>query len=150
MARREYKQRDRRYVVEYVQQFIPERRAAFFNLRLGPPPEMGKTLYPELPESYWRVWKKWADAVVVTNDRIILVEGELRRPITALGEMVTYRDLIRQTPELAPYRDLPIEMHLVTPREDPDLIRTATEHGVKVVIFKPLWALDYLREVGLY
>jgi len=149
MPRKEYLQRDRRYVSEYVATHITDRKAAFFNLRLGPPPLEARRMYPELPEAYFRVWKKWADAVVVTSDRIILVEGELRRPVVALGEILTYRDLVIQTPELEPYKDLPVEMHLVTPREDPDLMAQAEKQGVKVVIYKPLWALDYLKELGM-
>jgi hypothetical protein len=148
MERKPYQQRDRRYVVEFVMNHFPGRVTAFFNLRVGPAPEEMRRAHPELPESYFRPWKRFVDAVVVTADELIVIEGELRRPITALGELQAYAENVRETPELRPYMDRRIRRILVTPREDPMILEDAARVGVEVVFYRPVWVLEYLRELG--
>lgn len=148
MERKESQQRERRYVVEFVQGHYPERIQVFYNMRLGPGPVELRRRYPDEPESAFKSWLKYADAVVVLARSLILVEAKIRRPIDAMGQLIHYKTLIAETPELAPWRDKPVELVLVTPREDMDLISTATGQGVNVMIYSPPWVLDYLKEIG--
>jgi hypothetical protein len=148
MSRKPYEHRDRRYVPEFVATHLQDRRAAFFNLRVGPAPEEMKRAHPDLPETYFRPWKYMVDAVVVTDKEIIVIEGELRRPSMKIGQLKMYGELVRQTPELAPYLDRPIRKILVTPREDPLLLDQAGREGVEVVFYRPLWVMEYLRTLG--
>lgn len=145
--RKPYVQRDRRYVVEYVEQFYPKTRA-WFNLRLGPPPISVAAAYPGLDvDRYARVWKKTCDAVVVTDQELVLIEGELRRPSEGLGELLVYRDLIRTTPELQPYQGRRIRTVLLCPVVDPTLTLQLQKHNIELVIYRPKWVEEYLKEV---
>ena len=147
VPRKPYVQRDRRYVAEYVDQVYP-RDKVFFNLRLGPAPIGVAEKYPGVDvDRYARVWKKTCDAVVVTENEVVLIEGELRRPLLALGELISYRDLLFQTPELAPYAKMPVKSILLCPVYDPTLELQLKEHNIETAVFRPKWVDDYLKEV---
>jgi len=148
--RDEYKQRERRYVPEFVTERWAERVAVFYNMAVGPAPEALHAANPEVSLENFRRWRFWIDAVVVLNSRMILIEGKIRTPAEGLGQLLLYRALLPQTPELAPYRHLDVEMVLVTPRPDPRVIGVAASLSIKVEIYRPQWVLDYLKEVQLY
>lgn len=142
-----YVQRDRRYVAEWVIENYPYAEV-FYNLRLGPPPAFISAAFPGVDVDRWaRVWKKTCDAVVITDEEIILIEGELRRPLLALGELLIYRDLLTTTPELTPYIGKRVRTVLLCPIEDPTLELTLREHKIEKELFRPPWVEQYLREV---
>ena len=147
VPRKPYVQRDRRYVAEYIDQLYPYAKV-WYNLRLGPPPIGVAEKYPGVDVNrYARVWKKTCDAVVVTENEVILIEGELRRPLLALGELISYRDLLFQTPELAAYAKMPVKSILLCPVYDPTLELQLKENKIEAVVFRPKWVDDYLEEV---
>lgn len=142
-----YVQRDRRYVAEWVIKNYPQAQV-FYNLRLGPPPAEIAAAYPGLDaDRYARVWKKTCDAVVITGDEIVLIEGELRRPLLALGELLIYRALLSTTPELKPYSRLPVRTILLCPIEDPTLEIQLRESKIEKAVYRPPWVDQYLKEV---
>ena len=149
MAKPPSKQRERRYVVEYVNAKFPDRRSAVYNSVIGPPPETLTAAHPEVPLQSFRRWRFYADAIVVMQDRLIIVEAKLRKPDRGLGALLMYQPLVKQTPELKPYINLPLEMRLVTPRPDPRVIATAAKHGIVVDVWAPDWVMAYLRELGM-
>lgn len=148
MAKKEYKQRERRYVPEYVNERYPERIAVFYNMAIGPAPEELAQRNPEIPLAHFRRWRFWIDAVVILKDRMLLLEGKLRKPAEGLGQLLLYRALLPQTPELEPYKLLPIDMVLITPRPDPRVIGVANSLGINIVIWTKPWVQDYLRSLG--
>ena len=120
----------------------------FYNLRLGPPPAEISAAFPGIDvDKYARVWKKTCDAVVITEEELILIEGELRRPLLALGELIIYRDLLSTTPELRQYSHLPVRTVLLCPIEDPTLDMTLREHKIEKALYRPPWVDQYLKEV---
>ena len=142
-----YTLRDRRYVAQWVIENYPHAQV-FYNLRLGGVPSEVAARYPGVDVNRMaRVFKKTCDAVVVTSDELILVEGELRRPLLALGELLVYRDLISTTPELQPWSHFHVRTVLLCPVEDPTLDITLTRHKIEKAVFKPPWVEEYLREV---
>jgi len=149
MARKPYKQRERRYVPEYVNKKYPDRVTVFYNMAVGPAPEALAKAHPEIPIEHFRRWRFWIDAVVILRDRMVLLEGKLRKPAEGLGQLLLYRALLPQTPELKPYINLPIEMRLVTARPDPRVIGVAASLGITVDIYSPQWVIDYLHSLGL-
>ena len=149
MARAEYKQRERRYVPEYVNEKYPDRVAVFYNMAVGPAPEELWKKHPEVSIDHFRRWRFWIDAVVILRDRMILVEGKIRTPAEGLGQLLLYRELLKDTPEMNPYRNLPIYMLLVTPRPDPRVIGVAATLGIQIDIWTKPWVQEYLRSVGL-
>lgn len=149
MARKPQQQRERRYVPEFVNNKYPDRVTVFYNMAVGPPPEAMYRANPEIPLKHFRRWRFWIDAVVVLKEKLVLIEGKLRRPADGLGQLLIYRALLKDTPELRPYRKLPVYMVLVTARPDPRVISVATYYGITVEIFTPAWAMEYLRSKGL-
>jgi hypothetical protein len=145
--RKPYVQRDRRYVIEWVNENYPNDRV-FFNFRLGPAPLALAEKYPGIDiNRYARVWKRTCDAVIITKDEILLIEGELRRPVEGLGELLIYRDLIWSTTELSPYRDHKIRTILLVPLHDPQADAVAKKNEVETIIYRPKWVDEYLKEV---
>ena len=120
-----------------------------FNVRLGPVPLELRHRYPDLDIDRWaRVWDKTCDAIVITPGALVLIEGELRRPIVAIGELLTYRELVPQTQSLAAYWQMPIRALLLTPLPDPTLEVVMKRLGIEVIQYRPLWVEEYLRQVG--
>jgi len=143
-----YVHRDTRYVSEWVSATFPHDLAAF-NVRLGPAPLELRLRYPDLDIERWaRVWAKTADAIVITPNALLLIEGELRRPVVAIGELLVYRDLVPQTFSLARYWSLPVKTILLTPLGDPTLETVLQHLGIETVPYRPFWVDDYLRSVG--
>lgn len=149
MARKEYEQRERRYVQEYVAEKFPNAITKFFNMAVGPAPEELKQAHPEIPEEHFRRWRFWVDACVVLEHKIVLIEGKLRKPTTGMGQLLHYRSLIPDTRELKPYLLKPVEIRLVTPKPDPRVITAAANMGIIVDVYTKDWVQQYLREIGL-
>jgi hypothetical protein len=149
MAKTEYKQRERRYVPEFVNERYAQRVSVFYNMAVGPAPEELSRLHPEIPLENFRRWRFWIDAVVITPKSLVLIEGKIRTPAEGLGQLLLYRELLPQTPELRPYAYLPVDMVLATPRPDPRVIGVAASLGIRVEVFAPQWVMDYLRSVGM-
>ena len=104
--------------------------------------------YPDLDVERWgKVWLKTADAIVVTPASLVVIEGELRRPILAIGELAVYRELVPQTTGLARWWRLPIRCLLLTPIPDPTLEPVLARLGIEAIAYRPLWVEEYLRKV---
>jgi hypothetical protein len=149
MARTEYTQRERRYVPEFVNEKYPNRTSVAYNMAVGPAPEALSRAHPEIPIESFRRWRFWIDAVVTLRDRLVLIEGKIRKPAEGLGQLLLYRALLPQTPELEPFSFLPVEMVLVTPRPDPRVIGVASSLDIRVEVFSKPWVQDYLRSIGM-
>ena len=142
-----YTLRDKRYVAQWVIENYPHEQV-FYNLRLGGVPAELRARYPGVDvDRMARVYKKTCDAVVVTETELVLIEGELRRPLLALGELLIYRDLLSTTPELKPWSHLPVRTILLCPVEDPSLDISLARHKIEKAVFKPPWVEKYLQEV---
>ena len=150
MAKAESQQRERRYVPEFVNEKYPRRISVFYNTAIGPAPEILSKQHPEIPLENFRRWRFWIDAVVILPDRMVLIEGKLRTPAEGLGQLLLYKALLSQTPELEPYKRLPVEMVLVTPRPDPRVIGVAASLNIRVEIFLKPWVSEYLKKIGMY
>jgi len=147
--RRPYRHIERRYVVEYVANRFKRFVACFYNIRLGEPKEELKKRYPDIPERHFKVWLPTADAVVITDDFINLIEAKIRQPRAALGQLLDYAERIPKTPELKRYLDRGIKKILVIPLQDPEFERIALSYGIQIEYFTTPWVLEYLREVKL-
>lgn len=149
MPRREYQQRERRYIVEYVNEEYPDRVTAMLNVAIGLPPEELFKAHPEIPLENFRRWRFYVDAVVVTKGEIIVIEGKIRKISEGLGQLMLYTALLPDTPELQPWINKPLIAELVCPRPDPRVIAFASSVGIRVVIWTKPWVQQYLREIGL-
>ncbi len=92
-------------------------------------------------------WRRWADAVVVTDRELLVVEAKIKPDVGVVSQLKMYLRLVKVTPELDPYRDRPIVGVLLTAVDDPSLGSLATEEGYRYVVYRPAWVNDYLSEL---
>ena len=92
-----------------------------------------------------RVYNRWADAIVLAPDRVIIVECKIRPRLGPLEGLELYGRLFKTDPQFATYRNRPIEKWFVYAVEDPILNMFARERGIKTVNYVPKWLPEYLR-----
>ena len=93
------------------------------------------------------VHRRWADAVVLMPDRVVLVEAKIRPQPGVISQLELYARLLPHTPELGRHAELPIEMVLLYAIEDELINVLAREKGIKCVPYQPAWLDEYLDEL---
>lgn len=107
------------------------------NARLGPvPPPSFLGAVPEEAAKYTVQFRYFADAIVSDGKKIIIIECKVRRPIVGIGELLTYRDQFPLTPAFSMYKDLPVEMELVTTAENEQARQAAEAQDIRFVVFE--------------
>ncbi len=140
------KQRETRLVTEYCIETYPDAQQVFYRKRLGPiPQEAIEAFGSEKGRRLGAVWNPWADAIVIT-DKIILIEGKIRATSAALGQILHYRKVLPDTPDLNPYLDLPLECVLVAPWLDAYMIDLLEEHDIRYAHYEPAWIAEYMED----
>jgi len=135
------------FVARYVDQFYPGQRA-LFRVRLGAIESELPT--EELPAEELRIigaTRRWADAIVIRSTELVLIEGALRPALGDVSTLHGYARLVRVTPELLVYRDLPLRLELVGCIYDPVVDQLCREWGIKYVIWSTPEAEDYIRQL---
>jgi len=143
--KRKWEPRELRLVSEFCEQNFPEYRY-ILRFRLGEiPPEL---VYPGLTPEEIRligVWRRWADAVVITPTKIIIIEAAIKPDPGDISRLELYERLVPFTPELVEVRELPVEKWLVFAIEDPAITAMAEERGIVCVRYRPKWIEAYLQ-----
>ena len=91
------------------------------------------------------VWRRWADAVILEDTKVTIVEASIRPEPGKISQLELYRVLFPHTPELAAWRGLPIDLILLYAIEDSATILLAREKGIKCIEYKPFWLPAYLQ-----
>jgi len=143
--------RERRYIVEWANLKFPEAEK-MFNVPLGPVPE---SLIAELGSlekaaRTFRSWRPKIDAVLKLPDKAIFAEAEILDPKNAIGDLLYYRELIPETPDLGEILNMKHEFWLVIPTYLKWVQDFATKRGIVVDIYTPEWLADYLEEWKKY
>ena len=147
MARekRQWQPREMRLVSEYLAKHYPDYPTKT-RVRLG---SVHPDLHPELLSGgelrALGVWRRWADAIIIMPDRLILIEAAIRPEPGKISQLELYEHLLPKTPELVEHKDKPIEKVLLFALEDPVTAAMARERGIKVVYFRPPWIDDFLK-----
>lgn len=145
---RKWEPREMRLVSEYVARYYPT-SLQFTRVRLGAThPQLLPAGLSAEEQRMLTVWKRWADAVVVTRTKIILVEGAILPDPGDISKLLLYEQLLRYTPEFQAYMDRDIEKQLVIAVEDPLLTKIARDAGIKVIGFAPDWISDYVQSLA--
>jgi len=108
-------------------------------VRLGPLPNV------ELARFY-KVALRWADAIVATDEEIVLIEGKMKPTPSAVGQLEMYADLFRRTPEFGKYKDMRIKLVLLTTRDDEELKKFCSRKSIDYIVFTPAWVADWWRQ----
>ena len=93
------------------------------------------------------VFRRWADAIVIKPDRLILIEAKIRPQPGVISQLQLYARLVPNTPELQDFLDRPLEMLLIYAIQDDLLIEMAREAGIKSISYRPEWIDEYIAEL---
>lgn len=85
------------------------------------------------------VVSRWADAIVFEPTRITIIEFKMEPKPDAVGQLLEYEKLFRQTLGFREYWRLPIYKLLVTTRVDESLKELCVEQGIEYQVFRPEW-----------
>ena len=140
------KERERRYISEYMLDAFPE-GSWQLNVELGPIPQeyvdrygLGKAA------ALFRPTRPRVDAVRWTPKVYYLIEAKLRDIKAGIGDLSYYRGMAARTPDLPFYDGQPISCRLVVPWMIDWIAVAAEEAKVEVVVFWVDWVDDYVRE----
>jgi len=145
-GKRQWQPRELRLVAEYLEKYY-SKHTYQMRVRLG-------SLHPslrweEMTEEERRmvgVWRRWADAIVVTDSEVILIEAAIRPEPGDITKLLLYEKLLYHTPELKDViSDRYVVKELVYALEDPLVVELARENNIRVRYFKPDWVDDYLK-----
>ena len=143
-AKRQWQAREQRLVSEYLAEHYG-RYETMTRVRLG---SINPALHPEkLTTAELRavgVWRRWADAIVVMPDKLVLIEAKIRPNPGVISQLELYEHLVPLTPELKEHKAKRIEKVLLLCINDPVVVSMAREKGIKVVHYKPDWVDEYL------
>lgn len=143
MARQE---RERRYISEYMLHQWPEGNWQL-NVELGPiPQEYVDRLGMSKAAALFRPTRPRADAVKWTPEAYYLIESKIRDIKAGIGDLSYYRSVIPTTPDLPFYNHQTLICRLVVPWMLDWLMPVANAAVVEVVVFKPSWIDDYVKE----
>lgn len=146
VRRKKYRRVERRYIVDYVTNKYQNRIRAFFNLKLGPPPEFVTRVVPGLPTSVYKPFQRYADAVVITDATIDLIEAKVHNLKVGIGYLLEYETLLPHTPELRDYLGRAVRKILVIPVPDNWILTNAAKYGIIVDVYCPQWLVPILKE----
>lgn len=119
--------------------------------RIGPPPEaLVKEYGLRKADDLYKPFKRWADAIIITQDEMILVEGKIRSTPAVIGQLEFYGRIVKETPDLAPYKHLRLVLLLLTPWIDPTIEAYSASKGIRVAHYHPPWIDEYMREIQGY
>jgi len=115
-------------------------------VRLGTP--RSETPRPDMtPEERAMIgsWRRWADAVILEDDRVTIVEAAIRPDPGKISQLELYALLFKNTPELTAWHGRPLHLVLLYAIEDPATILLAREKGIACIEYKPEWLPAYLE-----
>jgi len=149
MERRQRREWEAEYVAEYCQWAFPGEKV-IYHCRLGtwPGPLTAGEL-TEAEQAMLRVRMRWADAVILLQEKIIVVEGKLRASefLKGIGELQLYTHLVPHTEEFMAWKGTPVVGRLVIPFEDPAVMAITRQQGMEAAIYKPTFWADFLTAI---
>ena len=139
-------QRERALLAEYIRLKLPGVQVRQ-NCPLGIVPESLIVEYGRT--AALRVARKMrpeVDALVITPDRLILIEAKILRWVDGLAHLVVYKALVPDTPELEEYAKRPVVMRMVIPFTQENMRSVAERMGVEIDEFTTPAIDQYLTQ----
>ena len=90
-------------------------------------------------------WRRWADAVILSDERVTIVESAIRPNPGKISQLELYALLFPHTPEFTAWRGVPLSLILLYAIEDPATILLARRKGIRCIEYKPTWLPAYLE-----
>lgn len=150
IPRKRWEKREMRLVEEYCKEYYPLAKV-WYRVRLGLAPAEVRTKYgEERGERLFTPYKPWADAVIATDDQVILIEGKLRATTAALGQVLMYRELIFEGPEFAKYKGRELITRVIAPWWDKKAAELMHRYKIETEYYEPAWIKDYVKYMRHY
>ncbi len=139
-------ERERRFIAEYMMKTWPEGKWQL-NVELGPIPQEYVQRYGmERAAALFRPTRPRVDAVKWLPGAYYLIEAKIRDIKAGIGDLLYYKGMVSQTPDLPYYEGQPIIYRLVVPWMI-DWIKAAADSAqVEVVVFMADWIAAYAEE----
>ncbi len=132
-----------RLLGEYLAQAYPG-ATWHLKMRVGPARKMaGEAPIDQEEINLARNFNRWADAVVVTAAEIVVIEAKMWDPGNALGKVLEYMLLARQTPELQQYAGRRLVGEVLTAQHDALAERVIRQAGIRYVHYEPPWIGEF-------
>lgn len=147
-SRRRSQQVERKYVKDYAYGRHSHAQKILFNQPVTPIPTEILEANPGVSPRAFTKWSRYADAVVVHPEEVLVVEAKIRRPIDGLAQLMVYRAYAHHHRDLQKFNPRPFIPVLVTPRDDPFLRPVARANGFRFEIYETADSLRYLQEKG--
>jgi len=123
-------------VSEFVSKVFPKTPSTQ-RVRLGVPhPEL---LFPDIEPAELKMlqlFNRWADAIVLQDDRTIIIEGKIRPRLGPTEALEVYSRLLLEDEQFKNRWKLPVEKWFVYVVEDPVLVALAREKGMRAIQFE--------------
>jgi len=140
------KERERRYIAEYMKETWPEGNWQL-NVGLGPIPEEYVDRHGlAKAAAIFRPTRPRVDAVKWTPDKYYIVEAKLRAIKNGIGDLLYYKGMVPITPDLPFYDGQPVSYRLVVPWMLDWIQWAADAAGIEVVVHWADWIADYIKE----
>lgn len=78
---------------------------------------------------------RWADAIVMNDGQVTIVEAKLRAQPGVISQLELYKKLFGQTPEFSQYKGWPVKMLILSSVIDLNMVELASEKGILFEIF---------------
>lgn len=85
----------------------------------------------------YMVTLRWADAIVVKDGNVSIIEAKLTPRADAVGQLMLYEKLFRETPEFKVYWNNPIQKVFLCPKLDLALAELCSEKDIKYEVYNP-------------
>ena len=143
--KRRWQPREMQMVTEWLQKTQAGKRWQT-RVRLGSPTSSTPTAEMTVEErAMVGQWRRWADAIILEDDKVTLVEAAIRPQPGKISQLELYAMLFPNTPELAPWRALPLRLVLLYAIEDPATTFLARSKGILAVQYIPAWLSGYMQ-----
>lgn len=142
--------RESRLLAEYLASKY-KNETVMYRVRLGQPPIWATpSIQGGAPDNIYKVYQRWADAIVITKTTLILIEAKIKPDPGVISQILLYDQLIPKTDTLQQYGKLRRENILLIAQHDSEVEDLARSHKITIEYFSPTWVIDYLKEIGKY
>lgn len=140
---------ERRYVAEYCINNYPENTRVKYNAPIGLPPEEIRNRYPGADLKFFKPWRKYTDAIVPFGVYLDVIEAKVWDPDKGFADLMVYRELLPETPELNEFSDLIPRLILLIPFVRYYWERMAKRLEINLILWRPDWLVPHLQKRGL-
>ena len=132
-----------RLLSEWLMQTYPNDRWSA-NVKLGADiqPKTGLVL-DESEKRMFAAYKRYADAVVITQSEILVIEAKMFNPVEAVGPLLQYIDLVKHTPELREFAGRAVVGILLSAIDDAVAAAICARLHLRFIAYSPPWLQEF-------